>query len=86
MTQATMDAMPTAPQPGAIAAVKRFLYVLKQAEKLMPPVSFNMMKKALFSVGRRVESQAVFLLPSYEDAGVGRAEGKDGRGESAGST
>ena len=50
-----MDAMPTAPQPGAIAAVKRFLYVLKQAEKLMPPVSFNMMKKALFSVGIEME-------------------------------
>lgn len=50
-----MDAMPTAPQPGAIAAVKRFLYMLKQAEKLMSPVSFNMMKKALFSVGIEVE-------------------------------
>lgn len=42
----------SAPQPATQKAMKQLLYVLKQAEKLMPPSSFGMMRKALFTVGR----------------------------------
>mgnify|MGYP001839516214 FL=1 len=47
---ATMTENVISPQIGTITAVKRLLYVLRQCEKIMSPISFNMMKKALFSV------------------------------------
>ena len=40
----------SAPQPTTQKAMKQLLYMLKQAEKLMPPSSFGMMRKALFTV------------------------------------
>ena len=46
---ATMTENVISPQIGTITAVKRLLYVLRQCEKIMSPISFNMMKKALFS-------------------------------------
>ena len=39
-----------APQPTTVSAMNQVLYVLKQGEKLMSPSSFNMMRKALFTV------------------------------------
>lgn len=48
----------SAPQPTTQKAMKQLLYMLKQAEKLMPPSSFGMMRKALFTVrlGRGADS------------------------------
>ena len=48
--QAQLKEPATAPQTATITAVKQLLYVLKQCEKLMPPASFSMMKKAVFTV------------------------------------
>lgn len=55
------------PQIGTITAVKRLLYVTRQCEKIMSPVSFNMMKKALFSVFQKyMELQLVFICIAVE--------------------
>lgn len=49
-TYAVMDSAVSCPTPEVVSAMRRVCMILREAERAMPPSSFNMMKKALFTV------------------------------------
>ena len=63
-----------------VTAVKQLLYVLKQCEKIMPPPSYNMMKKAVFTVCRNSWRLCVVrVLADGEEPAVGADSRGKGR-------
>ena len=68
----------SAPQPTTQGAMKQILYVLKQAEKLMPPSSFGMLRRALFTV-RSGENR--WDVVHFNAVGEGYAMEQGGNGE-----
>lgn len=47
---ATMGSAVSCPTAEVVSAMRRVCMIMREAERIMPPSSFNMMKKALFTV------------------------------------